>query len=176
MLRSLFLAANLLAVVTADCLNPGPAFQNPGLKLSNPAVQGLPAELSTALNDGLKLAYAGGTVFAPKGFSVNETSFSIELTSATETLWTSHHTAAVTEEPVTVDGNSVFRIASVTKVFAVATVLMQEGMCLDDPITKYIPELKKGGKKETVQWSKITLRDLAAQTSGIFRNCEICSC
>lgn len=163
MLLPTFLAFQFLALrVVADCPTPGPAWPNPGLTGQLPAVKQLAKELTASVS----AAVQAGTLFPS-----NITSFSIELTSATDTLWTSHHTAQDLEQPTTVDGDTVFRIASITKMFTVLSVLMQQNMNLDDPITKYIPELRKS-KPGTIQWNKITLRDLASQASGIFRQCK----
>jgi CubicO group peptidase (beta-lactamase class C family) len=165
MFRSLiFLGIQVLALVAADCPNPGPAFPNPGLTGNLPAVKQFSADLTATLSAAL--------LRADSGTGGNATSFSIELTSATDTLWTAHHTADELAQPHTVTGDSVFRIASISKMFTVLTVLMQKNMCLEDPITKYIPELRKGGKGDTLQWDKITIRDLASQVGGLFRNCK----
>ncbi|KAI9658643.1 MAG: hypothetical protein M1821_002203 [Bathelium mastoideum] len=91
-----------------------------------------------------------------------------------------------------VDGSTVYRIASCTKVFTVLALLLQEGVNWDDPVTKWIPELRwdrsesvpgEGiedlggagqGEDQTimnhVQWDSITLRSLASQLSGLARD------
>jgi CubicO group peptidase (beta-lactamase class C family) len=67
------------------------------------------------------------------------------------------------------DGNSVFEIGSVTKVFT-ATLLadmVEHGeVSLNDPISKYLP---KRVKTPTRDGKEITLLDLATQTSGLPR-------
>jgi CubicO group peptidase (beta-lactamase class C family) len=66
-----------------------------------------------------------------------------------------------------VNGDTIFEIGSVTKVFTalLALEMAQRGeVTLDDPVTKYLPERvnvpSNGGKQ-------ITLRNLAAQDSGL---------
>jgi CubicO group peptidase (beta-lactamase class C family) len=90
------------------------------------------------------------------------------VTSGDETLWTKYHTAQQHNKQrpgVTyVDGNSQYRIASVTKVFTVLGLLYQHAagnLSLDDPVDKYITELRDDGG--AIPWKHITLRSLASQ-------------
>ena len=66
-------------------------------------------------------------------------------------------------EPMSVD--TIFDAASLTKVIATAPAvlrLMEKGLVrLDDPVSKYLPEFREGGK------DKITLRHLLTHTSGL---------
>src|SRR5262249_14484883 len=64
------------------------------------------------------------------------------------------------------DGNTVFEIGSVTKVFTsllLADMVRRGEVALDDPISKYLPDTvkvpRRGGRE-------ITLQDLATHTSG----------
>ncbi|KAF2485669.1 putative FLP FmtA-like protein, betalactamase [Neohortaea acidophila] len=99
------------------------------------------------------------------------TSFSVQLTSNTESLWTQFHTARKFNESRPgdrhVDGDSVYRIASISKLFTTLGLLYQHdagNVSLDDPISKYIPKLSGD-----LPWDDITLRILASQLSGIPR-------
>ena len=76
---------------------------------------------------------------------------------------------AATQPGVALDGNSVFEIGSVTKVFTTALLadMVQRGeVKLDDPVSRYLPSSvrapARGGKQ-------ITLLDLATQSSGLPR-------
>lgn len=112
----------------------------------------------------------------------NITSFSVAVTSTSETLWTTSYTAPILGNysdgsPTPMTDQSYFRIASIGKVFTVLAILLQEkaGNCsLRDPITKHVPELKDraGADTETIEWSSITLETLASQLSGIPRECK----
>ena len=66
-------------------------------------------------------------------------------------------------EPMTVD--TVFDLASLTKVVATTTSIMQlvetGRISLEDPVTRYIPQFKRHGK------SKITVRHLLSHMSGL---------
>lgn len=107
------------------------------------------------------------------------TSFAIEVTSARSTLWRSYHTAPQLGEypgsqDITVDGDKAFRIASISKVFTVLAILLQQqegNLSMKDPVTKYIPELAEGSNDGGTQWDKISLESLASQLSGIAREC-----
>ena len=82
------------------------------------------------------------------------------------------------------DTSSIFRIYSMTKpVTSVAILQLQEkdSLNIDDPITKYIPELKglkvlKNGKKVELE-KEISIRDLMRHTAGFtygfFSNTEV---
>ncbi|KAK3673945.1 hypothetical protein LTR78_006147 [Recurvomyces mirabilis] len=108
----------------------------------------------------------------------NTTSFSVEVTSQTETLWTYYHTAREHNEtrPGTthVSGQSQYRIASMTKTFTVLGILYQHAagnLSLDSPVNQYIPELSVPDSG-SIPWKDITLRSLASQLSGIPREMD----
>ena len=70
---------------------------------------------------------------------------------------------------IALDGNTVFEIGSITKVFTaslLADMVARGDVKLDDPVAKYLPKSvrvpSRGGKQ-------ITLLDLATQTSGLPR-------
>jgi len=102
-------------------------------------------------------------------------SYSIQVTSNTDTLWEFYHSAEnhnKSRPGVTkVDGDSQYRIASITKTFTVLGILYQHAagnLSLDDSIEKYIPELSESDQQ--LPWKDITLRILASQLSGIPRD------
>lgn len=110
------------------------------------------------------------------------TSFSVAVTSTTQTLWTTSYTAPILGNysngpPTTMSDQSYFRIASISKVFTVLAILLQEkaGNCsLRDPISRHVPELNErvGADPHTAEWDSITLETLASQLSGIPRECR----
>src|SRR5262245_32121737 len=69
----------------------------------------------------------------------------------------------------TLDGNTVFEIGSITKVFTsllLADMVRRGEVALDDPVSKYLPgnvRMPRRGGRE------ITLQDLATHTSGLPR-------
>ncbi|KAM0510791.1 hypothetical protein ACHAPE_010522 [Trichoderma viride] len=73
-----------------------------------------------------------------------------------------------------VNSDTVYRLASMTKLFTVLGLLRTEKVSLEDPITKYLPELRDIHKEAAAQdaihvvdWDSITLEALAAHQSGI---------
>jgi CubicO group peptidase (beta-lactamase class C family) len=80
-----------------------------------------------------------------------------------------------------VDGDTVFRIASVSKVFTVmGLLLLGDKVSMEDPITKYIPELGNLKAQQevntavtTTNWDEITLDALASQLAGISDTCKL---
>ncbi|KAL8958681.1 MAG: hypothetical protein Q9193_004309 [Seirophora villosa] len=110
-------------------------------------------------------------------WNTNITSFSIAVTSSSETLWTSSHTASVLGDytdspPSNVSDDTYFRIASISKVFTVlAALIAQEARnwTLTDPITAWVPELLQSAHTHLVDWENISLESLASQLSGIVR-------
>jgi CubicO group peptidase (beta-lactamase class C family) len=74
-----------------------------------------------------------------------------------------------------VDGDTIFRIGSMSKIFTVYALLIECGFtCFEEPITKYVPELrnlKYDNEIDNVKWEEITIGALAAQISGIGRDC-----
>ena len=71
------------------------------------------------------------------------------------------------EDPRTLDGDTIFEIGSITKVFTsllLADMVNRKEVTLDDPAAKYLPENvelpERSGKS-------ITLRDLSTHTSGL---------
>ena len=69
-------------------------------------------------------------------------------------------------KPDTIDDNTIFRLASVSKTFApVLTGLLVEDGILhwDDPITKYLPDFKMKSKEYT---DSLTIRHVLSHTTG----------
>lgn len=147
----------------AACYDPSPAF--------------LPPKSSTyrdspILNDAFKSITASlDRLIAQPEFDTS--SFSIEVTTSTHSLWELHHTARDKDperpgaEKVT--GESVYRVASITKAFTVLAIIQQHvvgNLSIDDTIDQY---LDLGGD---IRWSDITLRTVASQLSGIPRDCK----
>lgn len=65
-----------------------------------------------------------------------------------------------------ISGDSVYRIASISKVFTVYEALLQD-VNMDNTVAQYLPEFN------TPEYAGITLRSLAGHSSGITRDCKI---
>lgn len=155
----------LLQTISARCYHPSPAFPLPDFSQD----AGRLKEVFSSIEKSLKRAVSNE--------SYTTSSFSVEVTSSRETLWSLYHTARDRNESRTgakvVDGDSVYRIASITKTFTTLGILQQHAagnLSLDDPIDKYITELRRP-QNGSIPWKDITLRTLASQLSGIPREC-----
>jgi CubicO group peptidase (beta-lactamase class C family) len=78
-----------------------------------------------------------------------------------------------------VDSNSIYRLASITKLLTAYVFLIREGFArFEDPITRYIPELMVNGENLTAangllpDWNDINLGDLISHTAGIAEDCK----
>jgi CubicO group peptidase (beta-lactamase class C family) len=155
------------ALASAKCYEPDVAHPLPDYDARDHALQQAFARIKSALID---------AVAAPE-FAA--TSFSVEITSSKESLWSQHHTArernSSRPDIPEVNGDALYRIASITKTFTVLAILQQQKagkLNLDDSIDTYVEDLK--GKQEgSIPWKDITLRSLASQLSGIPRDCKI---
>ena len=163
----LLLVIALATVANAKCYEPTIAHPLPEYDANDALLKHAFAEINTAV------------ISAASAPEFSATSFSVEITSSKETLWSKHHTAnernASRPDVPEVDGDALFRIASITKTFTVLGVLYQEkagNLSLDDPVDNYIKELKEP-QNGTLPWKDITLRSLASQLSGIPRECAI---
>jgi CubicO group peptidase (beta-lactamase class C family) len=105
-------------------------------------------------------------VQSSKAWNASTNSFSVKVTSKEETLVSFHHTADNLNKTGVgkVTSSSIYRVASVTKIFTVLALLLQENLNLDDPASKYVPELAK-----IDHYKDITLRMLASQLGGVPR-------
>ncbi|KAF5230681.1 hypothetical protein FANTH_13750 [Fusarium anthophilum] len=93
-----------------------------------------------------------------------------------ETPFVSHHIYPVgglnTSGVAAIDEETVYRVSSVSKLFPVLA-LLRLGVSLEDPVIKYLPELRSIRVAEapdaitTVQWEHITIGMLASHMSGI---------
>ncbi|KAJ8125979.1 hypothetical protein O1611_g7658 [Lasiodiplodia mahajangana] len=111
----------------------------------------------------------------------NETTFSIGMFSTTdeELLYEFHHTDPTvatsgigTNE---VDADSIYRIASITKILIVYQWLIADGdRKFSSPISDFIPQLLQHGKYQddypAPSWDEITVNDLAMFLAGIGRD------
>ncbi|KAH6681323.1 beta-lactamase/transpeptidase-like protein [Halenospora varia] len=112
----------------------------------------------------------------------NSTSFSVELFSIHDAkpLFDFHHAAPnlLSNGTRTIDGDSIYRIASISKLFTVYLWLINAGdVQFHDPITKFIPELARASHlyseneaADFVDWDSVTIAELASHISGIGRD------
>lgn len=162
------IATTSTMILSASSLLLGRAFPTPANVASDPkfqvAVKSFDALLSTHLSD--------------SGANQN-TSFSISVFSASgpDLLYERHHTSEAVARASfginEVNGDSIYRIGSISKLLTVYTFLIQVGdRHLNEPITNYVPELleMRGHDNPDPSWEEITLGELASHLSGISRD------
>lgn len=95
-------------------------------------------------------------------------SFSVQVSDLERTVLDCHYTATVLNSSGVdhVDGNTVYRVLSVTKAFTELAVLLEAASSLDMPIGSYVPELNRA------DWEGVTLRLLGSQLAGVPRDGE----
>ncbi|KAI3321348.1 beta-lactamase/transpeptidase-like protein [Xylariaceae sp. AK1471] len=158
----------------------GPIFAPPSGLLISGAVNAWASNISTALN---RVLQHGNSIFGD--FEANTSSISITALSTEDSedapFFDFHysspflnHSAGGTDQ---VTKNSVYRIASISKLFTVYTLLVGYGWKhWDDSVTRYVPELRDAAMSrphdpiEDAFWDQITVGALASQLSGIGRD------
>lgn len=117
-------------------------------------------------------------------FDGDTTSFSIEFYSVhdSQLLLEHHHTAPSLVQKAGADvvgPDSIYRIASITKAVTVYTFLAVAGDGrFNDPITRYVPELRDAARKldaalhpiDHIAWEDVTICGLASHMSSIPRD------
>ncbi|KAE8381995.1 beta-lactamase/transpeptidase-like protein [Aspergillus bertholletiae] len=155
-----------------SCPLQTPLYPPPQNLLSSNDVKAASQNLTRAIEEALA---TGTTNIGP--LPINTTTFAIKVFSSRtedsiyEYLYTSPTYSLRSgsgAKNTTLD--SVYRVASISKLFTVLTLLTHDGYThWNHPITEFIPELKILAHNRTsrVQWQDITIGDLAAQLSGV---------
>ncbi|KAK8099583.1 uncharacterized protein PG998_012824 [Apiospora kogelbergensis] len=139
----------------------------------------LPAPISPSTSNGVKSAVkilTDNLANLAAGLNMSAVSVSVKSIHETQPMFDFHHTPPKLSPNGTqkVDATTVYRVGSISKVFTVLGVLLLEGVQFDDPVTKYLPELR-GLRPEgeevnaitTPDWDSITIGSLASHMSGI---------
>jgi CubicO group peptidase (beta-lactamase class C family) len=117
--------------------------------------------------------------------NANGTSWSIQVFSSStdDPVWEHYHTSPdnvnTTYGVSQVNGDTVYRLGSLTKLFTIMTFMVEAGDShWNTPITQFIPELAALADEAAadpimnVDWGEITVGALASQMAGIVRDCE----
>lgn len=138
------------ALSFAPCPLLGPAYPLFTLDSNSTILQSALTELNSKFDDLIRIGNGLNGQVSP-----NTTSFSITLFSTNQGtassepfLYEYHYTAPSLKSSTTgvnsVDANSVYRIGGLTEVFTIWSILIEVGDGVwNDPVTKYVPELRK---------------------------------
>lgn len=160
----------------------GPSFTPPTNVISSKLVQEAVLNVTNALNNAIR---TGKSTFGT--FNSSTTSFSLTAISQLDStpIIDFHHTSgslnisAGSASKITSD--TVYRIGSVSKLFTVYALLLNNGTShWNRPVTDFIPELKYAAQHHAhdssaidwVQWDQVTIGALASQLSGMGRDCR----
>ncbi|KAI1489871.1 beta-lactamase/transpeptidase-like protein [Biscogniauxia mediterranea] len=157
-----------------NCPYPGPVFPKPTNLASSDIIQTALANLTATFD----------TRATDPANNPNGTSWSMQVFSASsdEPIWEHYHTAmdlldADNPGVKSVDGDTIYRLGSLTKIFTIMTFLAEVGDAYwNTPVTRYVPELDLlAGKAQydpimNVAWDEVTLGNLASHMAGIVRD------
>lgn len=159
----------------------GPSFTPPSNILSSNVIQEAVLNVTNALNKAIR---TGESIFG--SFNSSTTSFSLTATSQLDSspILDFHHTSGSLNISAgstwKITSDTVYRIGSVSKLFTVYALLLNNGTRhWNRPVTDFIPELKHAAQHpphnstvvDWVQWDQVTVSALASQLSGIGRDC-----
>ena len=85
-------------------------------------------------------------------------------------VWSHAFGKADNEKNIDASASTVYRIGSISKTFTayLMMLLVQEGtVSLDDPVAKYLPEIRNLKWKDRSDSAEITFRELASHTGGL---------
>ena len=150
------------------CPPLGAVLPAPKLPSKSPALQAATKELAGAIS----------SITSKWKFSA--ASVSVKSLHEDVPLFTQHYTPPMLDprSVATVDSKTVYRVGSASKAFTMLAILKLPGLSLDDPVTKYLPKLKKLKQTTadlsalpTINWDDITIGALAAHLAGVGVDC-----
>jgi hypothetical protein len=166
------------------CPPLGPALQVPTKLAAHPLIREAVANITAQLDT---IWYGGGRGSSRSQRNLTYSSIGALSIYDDEPLLEHHHMPAggpsgvVGNSTTQLTGDSVYRIASISKVFTVLVLLLNEGkVSFEDPVTKFVPELAAAAASasaadegvEVTDWREITVGALASHLAGIGRTCE----
>ena len=157
----------------------GPAFPAPSNLAGTDLIHGTASNLESLLGETLA---RGRSPFG--NFTANSTSLSLTIVARendepfSEFQFSSPSLNTPAGSVAQVVADSVFRIGSVSKLFTVYALLLNQGAEIwSRPVTDFIPELRDYASQnftsiDQVHWEQVTVGALASQLSGIGRDCN----
>lgn len=117
------------------------------------------------------------------GFEGTAVSLTIKSIHEDAPLLDLHHTPSKADNRSVseVDAQTLYRVASISKLFPVLAALQVAGINMDDPVTKYVPELRDLQDEQesvndltTISWDDITVGGLASHMGGFASDSRWC--
>lgn len=161
---ALLLSTQVLASLDGHCPPLGAVLPAPRHPSTDGTVKSAVEALEIALESTISALNGSGVAIGVK--SIHESNLLLEYT---------HTPSEYDPRGVSrIDGDTVFRLASMSKLFPVLAVLKLHNVDLNDAVTKYLPELHDLNKQARAQnpiwivdWDEITLGALASHLGGI---------
>ncbi|TPX16053.1 uncharacterized protein E0L32_000387 [Thyridium curvatum] len=173
---ALAIGLHALAVIGApNCPLQGPVFPRPVNPSTDPTLQDAFRNLTATFTqrDQDNSTGADSMTYSVEVFSVADD----------KPIWSWYHTAPTLPSNTTgvkkADGDTVYRLGSLTKVFSIYTWLAEVGDAhFNEPVSKYVPEVAAlaaaaDAKKDpvnNVDWNSVTIGSIAAQLTGLVRD------
>lgn len=166
---------------STDCGLLGPVYPLPADYERSKAIQAAQSDWAHALNESFQ-QYK--TVWGPVNSENTSISIGVFSTQSDHLLAEFHHVPTRPElrSHLTggkLDGDSLYRIGSVTKLLSVYTALSKlRNEHWSQPIIDFIPELEHTTEVDPVHsfnWSSITLANLVNHMAGLPRDCNVSS-
>ena len=175
----LLASTHLTSAAESPCLLLGPDYPAPRRLTHSQAFAAARNSVLSTIDEALQQTGPFGQLNA------TDTSFSVDVFSLHQdaSLLNFHHSGTNLADPkegvAKVDSSTVYRIGSMSKMLTVYLFLAAVGdTSWNEPVTKYVPELAEYAADqqidtlsiEFVDWDSITIRALASQLGGIFRD------
>ncbi|KAJ5112335.1 hypothetical protein N7532_000380 [Penicillium argentinense] len=159
--------STVLAAAPSPCPLVGPAYPWPTPASTNSHFLEARKELRTSIKHALKDANQTTNSIALQVFDATDPSPLFQWAYTSDDLDPKLGVRQVTQD-------TVFRVGSVSKIWAVYLFLVEEGFDpFAQPIANYVPELQaavSGDAIDTLQWANVTIGELASHLAGVPRD------
>jgi CubicO group peptidase (beta-lactamase class C family) len=153
----------LIPVQSALCPPDGPLLPRPSTLAKSPLISAATKSLTQTIDKAM-----AGQITIP--WDVTNISFSIVVVAQDTKIFEYHYLAKGNVRGVKrIDGDSQYLIGSISKVIT-DLLALKTGVSLQDPITKYIPELSD--PSTPIRWDQVTVESLGNHLSGMPQTCE----
>lgn len=175
------------AALLSTSFSYGYGFHLPSYAHCPPLGPVLPAPVHPSQNEAVQTAVAAiSAAFHNLTAGLNDTAISVGITSIHEEdspLLDLHWTPPSRSPNGTsrVDRNTIYRVGSISKVYTVLALQLlaaKDKLQWTDPVTKYVPQLRKlsdgnhSSPLTAVDWDEVTVEALASHLAGVPANCK----